>query len=64
MKTVMSKVIRTMMLASVVALLGMSMSSCSVQKNDFMKKKWKIRKGHPPVQRYYNKWSPFNPHRD
>ncbi len=38
-------------------------TGCHVQKNDFHKKKWKIKKGHPPIQRYYNKWSPLNPHR-
>jgi hypothetical protein len=42
---------------------GMGSTGCKVHKNDFHKKKWAIKKGHPPIQRYYNKWSPLNPHR-
>lgn len=38
-------------------------TGCKVHKNDFHKKKWAIKKGYPPIQRYYNKWSPLNPHR-
>jgi hypothetical protein len=34
---------------------------CQVQKNEFVKKKYKIRKGMPPAQRYYNKYSIFRP---
>ena len=45
-----------------ILLLG-SIQSCISQKNDFSKKKWKIKKDQPPAQRYYNKWSLFNPER-
>ncbi|WP_306644118.1 hypothetical protein [Sanyastnella coralliicola] len=56
------KLVSIFFIAILVALSG-GATGCKVQKNDFHKKKWKIKKGHPPVQRYYNKWSPFNPHR-
>lgn len=55
------KVLLTALMA--ILLVGFS-TGCKVHKNDFHKKKWKIKKGHPPIQRYYNKWSPFNPHRE
>ena len=46
----------------VMCLIGMG-NGCAVQKNEFAKKKWKIKKGQPPTQRYYSKWSLFNPDR-
>lgn len=36
-----------------------SVQSCMSQKNEFEKKKYKIRKGAPPAQRYFNKYSIF-----
>lgn len=56
---------RLYVLGVIIALMVPVMGStgCKVQKDDFSKKKYKIRKGYPPVQRYYNKWSPLNPHR-
>lgn len=56
------KVKKLITLMFVVCLIGMG-SGCQVQKNEFAKKKWKIKKGHPPAQRYFNKWSLFNPDR-
>lgn len=37
--------------------VAMGTSSCTVHKSEFSKKKWKIKKGYPPVQKYYMKWS-------
>lgn len=43
-----------------ILIVGLGMSQgCRVQKNEFNKKKYKIRKGMPPAQRYYNKHSIF-----
>lgn len=36
-----------------------SVQSCMSQKNEFEKKKYKIRKGAPPAQRYFNKYAIF-----
>lgn len=57
------KNVYTFALILAMAVMIVGSSGCKVQKNDFHKKKWAIKKGHPPVQRYYNKWSPLNPHR-
>ncbi|MCB0761577.1 MAG: hypothetical protein KDC12_08650 [Flavobacteriales bacterium] len=46
-----------LMVAAMLSVLGVS--SCSSQKTEFQKKKYKIRKGRPPAQRYYNKYSIF-----
>jgi hypothetical protein len=57
------KQVYTIGLILTIVLMIVGGTGCKVQKNDFHKKKWAIKKGHPPVQRYYNKWSPLNPHR-
>lgn len=49
---------RVMMLLAVAAAL-LSIQGCVSQKNEFQKKKYKIRKGQPPAQRYYNKYTIF-----
>ncbi|MFT4679259.1 MAG: hypothetical protein ACI84C_001392 [Flavobacteriales bacterium] len=36
-----------------------SVQGCMSQKNEFEKKKYKIRKGAPPAQRYFNKYAIF-----
>lgn len=56
------KVKKLFTLIFVLGLIGMG-TGCQVQKNEFAKKKWKIKKGQPPAQRYFNKWSLFNPDR-
>lgn len=64
MKTMKMKKLSALMLILVMAFLSVGSTGCAVTKSDFHKKKWKIRKSHPPVQRYYNKWRLFDQHRD
>lgn len=50
---------RLLMILFFGVVLSFSQSGCQVQKNEFLKKKYKIKKDYPPIQRYYNKSSLF-----
>ncbi len=53
-----SRIQKILMLVAV--LLAVSCTQgCMSQKNEFEKKKYKIRKGAPPAQRYFNKYTIF-----
>ncbi|NQX91796.1 MAG: hypothetical protein HRT74_06680 [Flavobacteriales bacterium] len=54
---------RKLLIALSIIAIAMAAPGCKSQKTEFVKKKWKIKKGKPPSQRYYNKWSLFNPNR-
>jgi hypothetical protein len=64
MKTLKSINIPTLIMAILMVFTLVGTTGCASTKSDFHKKKWKIRKSQPPVQRYYNKWHMGDKHRN